>query len=293
MRLLRFRPSWKVLSLVFLMSTLPLATPQGRRVAFFAKCQFLNTIEWMTIATGLERKISLDPLKPCRIAHAGGGQDGQAYLNDKEALEASFARGFRIFELDFEWTSDQGLVLIHDWEATWGRFGGYPGKLPTRAAFLQQMTRPNRTGLDLQGLCAWMAIHPEARVITDVKQHNLEALSLIMKLVPKAQQCIIPQAYTFDEWDGLVGMGFDRVILTVYQRGQRSFMLRTFINKRHPWGLTLPKERALRDSIVQFARERGVHVFAHTVNTPEEARRLKDRGVSEIYTDFLPPVEGP
>lgn len=83
-------------------------------------------------------------------------------------------------------------------------------------------------------------------------------------------------------------MGFDRVILTVYQRTHPTFMLRTFITKRHPWGLTIPKERASHDSIVQFAREHGVHVFAHTVNTSEEAWHLKNRGVTEIYTDFLP-----
>ncbi|MBI3488963.1 MAG: hypothetical protein HY014_12430 [Acidobacteria bacterium] len=181
--------------------------------------------------------------------------------------------------------------MLHDWGETWERFGGQPGQPITLAGFMQQMARRNRTGLDLKKLCDWMILHPDTKIITDVKTQNISALSLILNRIPKARQRVIPQAYSFDEWDALVGMGFDRVLLTVYRRAQRSFMLRTFITKRHPWGLTLPKDRASHDSIVQFARDHGVYVFAHTVNTHTEAQNLIKSGVSEIYTDFLLPID--
>ena len=43
------------------------------------------------------------------------------------------------------------------------------------------------------------------------------------------------------------------------------------------WALSLPQE----------LRKRGVFVYAHTVNSLDVWRELRDVGVSGIYTDFL------
>lgn len=51
-----------------------------------------------------------------RIAHAGGEVDGQIYANSLESLNASYAKGYRYFEIDLSFTSDRQLVCIHDWE---------------------------------------------------------------------------------------------------------------------------------------------------------------------------------
>jgi glycerophosphoryl diester phosphodiesterase len=49
------------------------------------------------------------------IAHAGGHIYGYKYTNSLEALENSYNNGFRFIELDFDWTQDNQIVLIHDW----------------------------------------------------------------------------------------------------------------------------------------------------------------------------------
>ena len=37
-----------------------------------------------------------------------------------QALDNSYEKGFRFFELDFEWTSDGIPVILHDWgNANW------------------------------------------------------------------------------------------------------------------------------------------------------------------------------
>ena len=52
---------------------------------------------------------------PELIAHAGGGINNTIYTNSREALDYNYSKGFRFFELDFDWTEDGELVLIHYW----------------------------------------------------------------------------------------------------------------------------------------------------------------------------------
>lgn len=49
--------------------------------------------------------------KPLMIAHAGGGINGLSYSNSIEALDLNYDKGFRIFELDFSWTSEGQSVF--------------------------------------------------------------------------------------------------------------------------------------------------------------------------------------
>ena len=52
--------------------------------------------------------------EPLRVAHAGGGIDGETYTNSYEALDRAVNDGFRYLELDLSFTSDDQLVCIHD-----------------------------------------------------------------------------------------------------------------------------------------------------------------------------------
>lgn len=49
------------------------------------------------------------------IAHAGGAIDGNSYSNSVEAVTRNYELGTRLFELDFELTSDGAWVDAHDW----------------------------------------------------------------------------------------------------------------------------------------------------------------------------------
>ena len=67
------------------------------------------------------------------VAHAGGGVDGDRYWNSVEALERNYAAGFRVFEVDFHWTRDRKLVLLHDWKQNFERlFKPYEAPLVRR-----------------------------------------------------------------------------------------------------------------------------------------------------------------
>ncbi len=59
------------------------------------------------------------PVPPVLVAHAGGGIDGQTYTNSLEAMDLSYSLGHRVIEVDFCWSSDGRLVLMHEWEVQW------------------------------------------------------------------------------------------------------------------------------------------------------------------------------
>lgn len=63
------------------------------------------------------------------IAHAGGAVQGKTYTNSLEALNASYKKGFRLFELDIIKTSDGEFVAAHNWNL-WQEQTGYQGDIP-------------------------------------------------------------------------------------------------------------------------------------------------------------------
>lgn len=101
------------------------------------------------------------------IAHAGGEVNGIKSTNTKDALDQNYKKGFRLFELDIIETSDKKLVAAHDWKM-WGRFTDYSGELPpSHEEFMKHKIYGDYTTMDLKGINAWFAAHPDATLITD------------------------------------------------------------------------------------------------------------------------------
>ncbi len=101
------------------------------------------------------------------IAHAGGEVNGIKSTNTKDALDQSYAKGFRLFELDIIETSDGKLVAAHDWKM-WARFTDYAGTLPpSLAEFKKHKIYGDYTTMDVTDINDWFAAHPDATLVTD------------------------------------------------------------------------------------------------------------------------------
>lgn len=101
------------------------------------------------------------------IAHAGGKIEGFTYTNSLEALNLSYEKGFRIFELDIIKTSDNVFVAAHDWDH-WKSITGYKGEVPaSREVFLKQKIINRFTPLDINGINRWFSEHKDAILVTD------------------------------------------------------------------------------------------------------------------------------
>ncbi|MFV0542740.1 MAG: hypothetical protein ACK5L8_03515 [Marinicella pacifica] len=101
------------------------------------------------------------------IAHAGGQIDGFNYTNSLEALNLSYRKGFKKFELDIILTSDGHFVAAHDWQK-WQRISSFKDQIPpTRDEFLNQKIYGKYTAMDMTAINKWFKNHPDTLLITD------------------------------------------------------------------------------------------------------------------------------
>ena len=101
------------------------------------------------------------------IAHAGGIIDKHIYTNSLEALNSSYNKGFRLFELDIVKTSDGKYVAAHYWEE-WKEKTKYQGEIPpTKDEFLKHKIHEKYTPLDMNAINKWFTEHENAILITD------------------------------------------------------------------------------------------------------------------------------
>lgn len=233
-----------------------------------------------------------DRLPP--VAHAGGAWRGHTYTNSVEALAAN-AGDFSIFEIDFEWTSDGMLVGLHDWDVVFERLYGFRPDGPLSYENFRSLDpRLEVTPVGLDDLRAFLDEHPDARIVTDVKRENLRALSHLAREIDDHAGRLIPQVYQPEEFAEAVDLGYSDIIWTLYRyAGNRNTdriagHVRDFraIDENALFAVAMP-EQLVHDGTAERLRQKGVPVYAHTINSCDAYLSLRELGVGSIYTDTL------
>ena len=222
---------------------------------------------------------------PALIAHAGGSIYGYRLTNSLEAIENAYSNGFRLIELDFQITSDEKYVLLHDWESMAMRMLFSQGQR-TREEFLAADAFADLTLLDLDMLVAWLEQHPDCRIITDAKCENLPFLEYLSTI--EARDRFIPQTYSYEEYESAKELGFEDVILTLYAMNSPVGEIVSFIHEQKPFALTIP-ESVLNEELLTRVCEVGVVVYTHTVNDLSTFEKWREFGLHGIYTDYFIP----
>ncbi|HRQ05260.1 glycerophosphodiester phosphodiesterase family protein [Nitrosomonas halophila] len=228
---------------------------------------------------------------PPVIVHGGGMITGQIYSNSLQALTAAYQAGHRCFEVDFSWTSDGHLVLIHDWMSTYRRFFDQPAGAPTLARFTSLTMKYGLTQMRFEDLISWLSSHPAAMIITDIKDDNLAGLRYIMRHSAGMQYRFIPQIYQPDEYRPARELGFQRLILTLYRANLSDQALLDFVDSHALSAVTMPVNQSLSSNVVAELNQRNVPVYAHTVNQAAFFSYLQSQGIKGIYSDVLLPQD--
>jgi len=101
------------------------------------------------------------------IAHAGGEIEGHTYTNSLEALNLSYKKGFRYFELDFQKTSDGIFVAAHSW-SNWAGITNYTKSLPPSSSeFKKYKIRDKFTPITIDEINMWFKERTDAYLVTD------------------------------------------------------------------------------------------------------------------------------
>lgn len=215
------------------------------------------------------------------VAHQGGIPPAdEADPGPIGRLTRSYARGLRLLELDFSWTADGEVVVAHDWNDQ--------PRVPTRDEFLA--ADPRRATLDM--VYAWLEEHGDAFIVTDCKKRSLECCARIRMERPDLVPQFIVQIYALRDHALVRGQGFRNVILTLYRTlgAEPAPRIVDFVAGHELFALTIPRSRADDEALVAGVRGLGVPVYVHTINDAAEAARLRDRGVTGVYSDVLADV---
>jgi glycerophosphoryl diester phosphodiesterase len=229
---------------------------------------------------------------PVLVAHAGGIGNHRTYTNSLEALEHSVANGHALIEVDFSWTADGELVLLHDWEREFSRlFGLPPGRL-SAAAFRELRSPFGITQLTLDDLGGFLEANPGITIVTDVKERRLDGLQRMADRFDPALDRIVPQVHDPAEIEAARHLGFGRLILTLYEGRLADDEVVAVATGGQVWAVTMPLRRVFESDLTARLSSRGVPVFAHTVNDRLTLAALEERGVHGVYTDWLMPNDG-
>ncbi len=136
-------------------------------------------LRWATAP--LEWQQSFDDEQCCvDITHAGGLLNGVAYTNSLEALEANYAAGRRIFEIDLIETSDGEIVLGHDWD-------DFEGEAQTLDIY--RGANPDLTLMTFSEFAEWVSTDcVGCRIVTDTKLSFTDFIELYQEVAPKEAQ---------------------------------------------------------------------------------------------------------
>ena len=230
--------------------------------------------------------------KPERVAHAGGGLNKATYTNSLEALDLNYRCGFRYFELDFTFTNDGKLVGLHDWGNSFERLFGYKpsGKLSLKELEVIAKEKLRFQIVTLDKLRKWMLAHPDAYIVTDVKDDNFRALKLMVNSLPDAYEKVIPQLYNPNNFYQVKKLGYNNIIWTLYRYTGTNNQVLNWVKRFYgSFAITMPEYRA-KSSLPTDLKIIGIPSYVHTINTEMKLNIFRGKyGISEVYTDFLIP----
>lgn len=233
---------------------------------------------------------ALPGILPQFVAHGGAEVAGQRVTNTLQALNAAYDRGQRLIEVDFSWTSDRHLVLLHDWHETYWRLFVQPAGrsgVPDRDTFNHLTMHHGLTQLNLEQLLAWLRERPDAVIITDIKAGSAEGLAVIAQRAGKQIRQFVPQIYRMAEYRSVRALGYERIIFTLYRTDIADGEILNFAASHRLMAVTMPANRVVTGTLARRLAQQGVWVYAHTVNRIDFFDYLRGRGVSGIYSDVL------
>ena len=241
---------------------------------------------------------TLDPTQPklpdrlMLVAHAGGAIDGFGGTNSLEALFNSAAVGHLYIEVDFITTEDGEIVLNHDWQFMTGRVPGAPNAPVPHSVFMQYRIFHRFTPVDLDMLIDFLNEYWNIRIITDTKDDDYSALHAIAARFPEHIYRFIPQAFAFEDVPYIKALGFDDVIVTLYQLPAELLSAPSEIAalidqwRDQIFGVAI-FDGLITEQYVAYLDMSATRFFAHTINRAARADELQSIGFYGIYTGYL------
>lgn len=251
---------------------------------------------------------NMGPEKPWQeygaVCHAlGMTKEGDTLTNSREAFEYNYGLGQRVFETDIQITSDNVMVLRHDWGSDLGQAGSFGWSeedkpVPTADAFCKALIYGKYTPLTLKDWFGLMKEYPDIYMVTDTKYSN-EVTEQFRLFADTAISCgcedvlqrVVVQLYYPEMYEEVMAAyPFQNILLSLYYIGyQGEEKTAGFCREKGIPVLVMPSSWWNEDMRSEL-EDSGVKIYLHTVDDPDEASRLLNEGADGLYTDIFTPV---
>lgn len=237
------------------------------------------------------------------VAHAMGGLNEYTYSNSKEAFDYNYKEGHRVFEVDFDLSSDYYLIASHD-EDLWRQQAKIEDDefAYSLKNFKESKICNGLTTLDYKDIVDILHNNKDMYIITDSKYSDEYRVRMqFSQLVNYAKEVdaevlnrIIPQIYSERMLDYVMSVyNFKSIIYTMYQLPEIEIEdVANFCSKSGIGFITMSEKLVNEDIVNQFTRF-GIKIAAHTVDEKARADELFDIGINQIYTNYLLPDKKP
>lgn len=266
-----------------------------RSIRELNKCDFL--LENNLMKDILEGKEDFSDIKVERpnienddfVALGGGEVDGIAYSNSREALDESYKNGFRMIEVDLQWTTDDKLVLLRDWGGSMKKLFSSDLEECSHDEFMNLKMNHGLHQMDVEDLAEWMRDHEDVYIITDIKENGTIASRIIKDAYPDIQERIIPEIYAMEDFHiaGVV-QKYENVILDIGFSSYTDDEIIDFVKLYKHFAIAMPKSRG-KGELPKKLEKLGVPTYVYVINEEKAKEEFEDNGVYGIYTEKLEP----
>ena len=232
--------------------------------------------------------------KPRFVAHGGGFIKGYDTTNSVEAVMQSIADGYKLIELDMDFSRDDKIIMIHDWDRTVRHYFGAPfARRPSGREFEQILIHGKFQTLTFKKLANILDEAEDIRIITDVKGDNIKILTAIAEQYPDYTRRMIPQIYTYEEYDIVKELGYDDIILTLYDMPEIDYdELLKFINSNDLFAVAVGDGHDYKfGNLKSMLAGDGVIIYYHPVKDFETAISAMEEGAYGIYANRVVPAD--
>ncbi len=138
------------------------------------------------------------------IAHSGGGVDGYNYTNSLEGYNFAYEHGTRIFDADIRFSSDNVLVLRHEWGDNIGTENN--GKQMDYNTFKNSKIFGKYTPMSFEDMLNFMNTHSDVNIFLDVKEPTEYAYKYLVNYVKEKGLThlldrMVPSFYNYKDYN--------------------------------------------------------------------------------------------
>lgn len=249
------------------------------------------------------------------IMHAlGGVEKTYSYTNSVDALALSYQEGYRLFEVDVNYTLDGKLVLVHGWKKKdYNERIGMENcnqkilkkekmYIPSYKNYMKFRIQGHFQASDFAGLLRFMKTHKDMYVMLDIGSKNYEeTVKIYSDIVETAKKedaekvlkRLIVGGHTREMMDAVRSV-YDFRLFNFYfakdeKREAEVFTPEDFIlycKENHFQSFSIDSG-VFTDEIAEKMKNSGLIIYVFAINDEEVAQQFLEKGATVIGTDFL------